>query len=104
MYFITCFEKCETHPKLGCFDGGCSRCFGYKEFLYDAERALNENHLDMHETIYHYAVIEKIGPYAFKNCAALKTVELPSTLTSIGESAFYACTSLEGIELPEKIL
>lgn len=63
MYFITCFEKCETNPILGCFDGGCSRCFGYKEFLYDAERALNENHLDMHETIYHYAVIEKIGPY-----------------------------------------
>lgn len=61
MYFITCFEKCKTHSELGCFDGGSSRCFGYFETLYDATKALNENWCDMHETIYWYAVIEKIG-------------------------------------------
>ena len=63
MYFITCFEKCERHPKLGCFDGGSSRCFGYKETLENAEQALNENWCDMHECLYDYAVVEKLGPY-----------------------------------------
>ena len=61
MYFITCFEKCKTHHELGFFDGGDSRCFGYYEYLYDAVKALKENRCDMHEYIYWYAVIEKIG-------------------------------------------
>ena len=61
MYFITCFEQCKTHHELGFFDGGSSRCFGYYEMLYDALMALKENKCDMHEGIYWYAVIEKIG-------------------------------------------
>ena len=59
MYFITCFSQCELTN--GFFDGGYCRCFGYYEYLYDAIKALKLNHCDMHETIYWYAVIEKIG-------------------------------------------
>ena len=61
MYFITCMTKCEEIN--GFFNGGSLRCFGYKETLEKAEQALNENCCDMHEYIYQYAVIEKLGPY-----------------------------------------
>lgn len=62
MYFITCFEKCEK-DKNGWFDGGAARTFGYEEMFEDAKRALNTNTYDMHEYLYTYAVIEKIGPH-----------------------------------------
>ena len=62
MYFITCFEKCET-DKFGWFDGGSRRTFGYRETLESAEEALNLNICDMREYLYDYAVIEKLGPY-----------------------------------------
>lgn len=63
MYFITCMEKCEKHPVIGIFDGGDTRCFGYKKTLTAAEHALNGNWGDMHEYLYEYAVVEKLGPY-----------------------------------------
>jgi hypothetical protein len=59
MFFITCFEKIEI-DKYGMFDGGCQRTFGFKETLEDATSSLQENRCDMHETIYNYAVVEKI--------------------------------------------
>lgn len=61
MYFITCFEqlpKSNDH-----FDIGSSRCFGYKKTLKEAIKALHNNTCDMHEYLYSYAVIEKLGPY-----------------------------------------
>ncbi len=42
-----------------------------------------------------------IGEDAFRECASLASIELPSTLTRIGNSAFYKCTSLTHIDLPE---
>ena len=62
MYFITCFEKCERDEE-GEFDGGATRTFGYEETLDEAEAALIFNVCDMHEYLYEYAVVEKIGPY-----------------------------------------
>lgn len=61
MYFIAGFEKLET-DKLGWPDTGDIRVFGYKETLEKAVEALNNNVCDMHETIYNYAVIEKLAP------------------------------------------
>lgn len=44
-----------------------------------------------------------LGDGAFSN-SALKTVKLPSSLTSMGKSCFASCTSLEGIDfLPSSI-
>ena len=61
MYFITCMSKCEK-DKLGWFDGGDMRTFGYKETLEAAEKALNENWCDMREYLYEYAVVENFTP------------------------------------------
>lgn len=61
MYFITCFER--LPPEGNCLDIGACRCFGYKETYEEAVEALHENSCDMFETIYMYAIIEKLGPY-----------------------------------------
>ena len=62
MYFITCLQQCDK-DEFGWFDGGSRRTFGYRETLELAEEALNLNMCDMHEYLYDYAVIEKLGPY-----------------------------------------
>ena len=43
--------------------------------------------------------LTKIGKMAFYGTQALKSIDIPSTVTSIGESAFADCFSLEKIEL-----
>lgn len=60
-YFITCFNRVGL-DKNQWLDIGCSRTFGYYEDYLTAEKALNENWCDMHETIYNYAVVEAIEP------------------------------------------
>jgi hypothetical protein len=44
-----------------------------------------------------------IGHNAFSNCSSLKTINLPSTITSVGESAFAQCSSLESIDIPNGV-
>lgn len=66
MYFITCFEKIGLN-EYG-LDIGCQRTFGYKETLEQAEEALSKNTLDMWETVYNYAIVEKMGPYIHPIC------------------------------------
>lgn len=65
MYFITAMtniltektnfqsEEAQNHEE---------RCFGYYIEKEDAEEALRLNSCDMHETMYDYAVIEKVEP------------------------------------------
>lgn len=43
--------------------------------------------------------LTEIGKTAFYNTQALKSIDIPSTVTAIGESAFADCFSLEKIEL-----
>lgn len=57
MYFITCMERKPTYSD----DGGDYRTFGYYTTSWEAEQALYENRLNLHEHIYTYAVIEEIG-------------------------------------------
>lgn len=59
MYFITCFRKV-AKDDLGWLDMGETRTFGYYDNFDDADKALKCNCCDMHETIYHYGVIEHI--------------------------------------------
>lgn len=59
MWFITVFETYEIN-ELGWSEYGCQRCWGYFHDYETACRALRENWTDMWETIYDYAVLEKI--------------------------------------------
>lgn len=40
-----------------------------------------------------------IGHSAFRNCTALKSVNIPSTITTIGEHAFAGCTAIDSVEI-----
>lgn len=60
MFFITCFQK--IGKDKGFPDMGATRIFGYKETFEKAQEALNNNCCDMFEYLYHYAVVEEIGP------------------------------------------
>lgn len=44
-----------------------------------------------------------IGDSAFAGCTGLESVELPAGLKSIGENAFYSCTSLTSVVIPDKV-
>lgn len=44
-----------------------------------------------------------IGARAFRNCAALESVFLPSTLERIGEGAFYGCKLLASLRLASSV-
>ena len=45
-----------------------------------------------------------IGNNAFKGCKILKSVSMPSGITSFGENAFRDCSALESITMPEKLM
>ncbi len=47
--------------------------------------------------------LKTIGARSFKNCAALRQIDLPTGVTAIGEEAFAGCKILSGIELPVEI-
>lgn len=44
--------------------------------------------------------LKSIGSRAFANCAKIKTMSLPSSVTNVGFAAFSGDTSLESLELP----
>lgn len=44
-----------------------------------------------------------VGSYAFYECRSLKSVVLPSNITTINERIFYNCLSLESIIIPDNV-
>ena len=45
------------------------------------------------------SVCEEIGDYAFTECTALNSINIPDKLTSIGYEAFYYCQGLKSINI-----
>ena len=40
-----------------------------------------------------------VGPYAFKNCSSLTSIDIPENVTTVGYDAFIGCTSLTSITI-----
>ena len=60
MYFITVFHQATIDAQTKSLDLGMSRTVGFFDSLDNANVVLKENTYDVHETIYHYAVVEQI--------------------------------------------
>lgn len=60
------------------------------------ESRYNEN---LEEVVFNSTGVTTLPENAFKNCANLKTITLPPSLTSIGNYAFSGCSSLEEINI-----
>ncbi len=58
IYTITMFEDLST--KEGCFTKA-SRCVGFYEDFYKAEKSVINNDMDIMECLYEYAIIEEIN-------------------------------------------
>lgn len=48
--------------------------------------------------------LKVIGEFAFAKCGSLRTIAIPSTVTSIQKGAFQSCFSLMSVELPKNIM
>ena len=44
-----------------------------------------------------------IGPYAFNNCYALRSITIPDGITSIGTYAFNNCYALQSVTIPDGV-
>lgn len=47
--------------------------------------------------------LKSISPYAFYYCDALKSIDLPNSLTTIGKGAFLECYALESVTLGNSV-
>lgn len=55
-------------------------------------------------SIYFFTGVQLIDEGAFYGCSALKTLNLPVSVTNIGDSAFNSCIAITSVKLPEKLL
>lgn len=60
MFFVTVFNQVSIDAQTKVLYIEPSRVVGYYTDFNDADTVLKENICDVHETIYHYAVIEEI--------------------------------------------
>lgn len=60
MYFITVCHQITIDTQTKMLDMGVSRVVGYYNNFYDADMVLKNNNCNIHESIYHYAIVEKI--------------------------------------------
>ena len=44
-----------------------------------------------------------IGDWAFSDCSALTSIQIPNSVTKIDEGAFCACSSLTSVEIPNSV-
>lgn len=116
------FEGCNVLESISLpFVGGkpdatdYSRHFGYIfGFNASSESSSGGYHLSHNGLYYTYKIPStlkavsitggnSIGESAFSGCNTLKSISIPSSVTSIGWGAFKGCSSLESITIPEGV-
>lgn len=102
MYFITTFTKLEKNDK-GFWDFGSQRSVGYYEKLEDAKNIVINNVYDLCETIYEYALIERIKSDCIYPIVISQELYKVTNMTKIeGKKEVYNLDlKYERIKLPE---
>ena len=71
----------------------------YKQaYTFEIWNVLPDAHLESFTEFQYFTSITDIPPFAFYRFKKLKSICLPSSITTIGHRAFYGCTSLEFID------
>jgi len=105
MYFLTTFEKL-YYDEFG-WDFGDVRTVGYFEDIEEARIRIIENVYDLCETIYHYAIIEKILPNSlYPNVEFQELYKVKDRTKIVNGKEVYNIDGLsyEKIELPENFI
>ncbi|MFD1357655.1 hypothetical protein ACFQ4X_07030 [Fictibacillus halophilus] len=102
MYFITTFTKLEKSD-LGWRELGSQRTIGYFTSLEDARDIVIHNQGDICETVYHYALIEKIEEGLYPHFPDVELYRVKDITKNVDEKEVYNMEGLtyERIELPE---
>lgn len=100
-YFVTTFSNLGKSD-LGYWDLGSVRTVGFFNSLDDARETVINNHGDICETIYDYAVIEGVGEglYPLLEYQELFKVVSP-TITEDGKEYYNSSLKYEPITTPE---
>ena len=56
-----------------------------------------------YENVYRHTNNDIISEYSFIGCHSLKSVNIPSSVTSIGRCAFESCSSLTSVNIPSSV-
>ena len=105
MYFLTTFEKL-FYDEYG-WDFGDVKTVGYFEDIEEARIRITENVCDLCETIYHYAIIEKILPNSlYPNVELQELYKVKDRTKIVNGKEVYNIDGLsyEKIELPENFI
>jgi len=98
MYFITTFQRLQKDDK-GWLDFGDERTVGFYSNLKNAQESVISNAGDMCETIYEYAVIQKLEEGLYPT---VEYQELYKIKDIVDERGFYNFNlTYEQIEIPE---
>ena len=102
----------EANPSMGFGDGSCDRTTletskdseGVFENCKQLEKVTfsNKTGSDMLGTSKKTAKVE-LGELMFKNCTALKKIELPKSTTSLKKQLFYGCSALNEVVISGKL-
>jgi hypothetical protein len=95
------FLNCESLLRFAVDDGNAYYATA-NGVLFDKEKKTLLRY-PMGRTDAHYEIpdgVTEIGSRAFRDCAALTSVNMPGGLTSIGEGAFLDCVALTSVNIP----
>jgi len=73
--------------------------FGSEVRLLDFDRKMEVESLSASD----FSGYTSIGAYVFRNCAALRSVAIPSNIKTVGDRAFYGCAALQTLTIADGV-
>lgn len=100
------FDDCETVSKLTFDQGVTFSAVWQSAFIFTNKDTVLSSYIGTDEDVvfpYAYDKVEVIAQEAFANNSVIKSVTIPSTITTIEQNAFYDCKELSDIYFDHNI-